>query len=1078
MNLRKILIVIIATVFTGLAGYGQMTSGSLSGTIKDKGAGVQGAVVEAVNPETNAKYRSTTAKNGFYNINNMVPGLYNVTITYGEEKHTLEGVLVKLNEGTDADHEFNPKTETNIIITGSGRKVQTKTGSSSTFGPRVINTTPNINRSLTTTTQLTPQAGGGNSFGGQDGRRNNVTIDGTNFNNNFGLRSDPLPGGSSQPISLDAIDEINVAISPFDVRQANFTGAGLSATTRKGSNTRSGSIYGFIRNNGLIGRSAVGQKTPIPVKSSAKIYGARFGGAIVKNKLFYFVSAEAEERSAPGIVWKATRTGVAPDANTSRAHADSLTKLSNHLRTKFGYETGKFEGIDNFLVNNWKVLARLDWQATEKHLISLRYNQYKNIDDQLLNGTSNPGAALPNNRWSQNALSFQNSNYGFENKLQSLAFEVKSNFSNKVSNQFIATYTKANDGRTSDSRPFPFIEIMNHNPTTAFAVSTDNIMSAGYELFTWKNNVENNTLNIVNNFTYNTGKHNLTGGLQYENIYVNNSFFRFGTSYYRFNSLDAFINDSTPTMFSYTFPSVPGKEAVELDFGQISFYAQDEIRVNSKLKLNLGVRFDRPLFQNNLTGNAAVDAFTFKDLDGKNLNFQSAKWPKERIYASPRIGFNWDMEGNKEKTLRGGAGVFTGRFPFVWFTNQPSNSYTTVRQFTATPNRDRSYLFNPQIDAYDAQIRALPNTTAITNLVYVDENFRMPQVFRFSLGYDQKLDKDWTVSLDGIINKDINNLLYYNANQAQPVGFSGGADNRPIYGSSSATRRINAGISDAMVFTNTKKGFGMIGTVQLAKRFSNNWDFSVAYTHTIGMDISGNPGATANSAWNVIPSVNGNNTLDLAPNDFTTTHRIVAYGSYKINWSKMFPTTISLVYTGFNQGRFSYTYSSDRNSDGIATNDLMYIPNNPSEITFVTNGSFTPQQQSDAFFAYIEQDKYLRKNKGRVAERNAAQFPFLSNLDMRILQDILPYSKNRKYGIQLSFEVENFTNMINSNWGVSKRTNVANARLLSVAGGATVNSNPTYRLNLVNGQLPTRTFVSNVTVANTWRANFGVRLNF
>jgi outer membrane receptor protein involved in Fe transport len=1088
MRLKKIVRLLTVLLVFPFALTAQVTTSTVSGTVKDeKGVALDGATVKVINTQNGLVKFAKTDKTGRFYIPNLDPGgPYTVTISFvGQTIPEKKEIYLQL--GNTEVLEFVGESNSNVLtaVVVAGSRVRTvKAGVSSNFNQRIINTIPNISRSITNIATLTPQAGGGNSFGGRDGRYNNTQIDGANFNNNFGLRSDPLPGGSSQPISLDAIDEISVNISPFDVRQANFTGAGLSATTRKGTNTLSGSAFYFWRDQGFIGRKAKGNDVTV-TNSSSKIAGIRIGGPIIKNKLFFFVTGEAEQRSTPGILWKPTKAGVTPDANTSRANYDSLAKLRNYLKTKYNYETGAFENFDNFEVKNYKVFGRIDWNITDKHSLSLRYNKYNNIDDQQLNNTTNPSSALPNNRFGPNSLSFQNSNYGFDNNLELFAAELKSNFNSRVSNQLLVTYTKANDGRTTKSSPFPFIDIMNGNPATPTTLSTDNIMSAGYELFTYKNNVENNTLNFNNNFTYNINKHTITAGIGYEKIYVNNSFYRFGTMYYRYNSLDAFVNDSTPTSIAYTFPSIPGKEAVELDFGQASIYAQDEWKINDNFKLSYGIRLDRPVFQNELLSNPAVDAILFKDLNGAPLNIKTGSWPKEKTYISPRVGFNWDIEGDKKKIFRGGVGLFTGRFPFVWFTNQPSNSYTVVKQVsltlantgaagTYTPG---NYKFNANPTNYEAQLRALPTNTAITNLAYVDPDFKMPQVLRVSMGLDQKLSDNWTLSLDAIYNKDVNQLLQYNANQAAPIGVMAGPDNRPVFGNSNATRRLNAGISDAMIFTNTSKGFGLVFTAQIARRFAKNWDFSFAYTHTEARDLSGNPGATANSAWNAIPSVTGNNALTMGFNDYATRHRIISYASYKLNWSKFTSTTFSLVYTGFTPGSFSYTVGGDINNDGVSNTDLMYVPNNPSEITFVTNGTFTPAQQSAAFFDYIEQDKYLSKRKGQYAERNGAKIPFFSNLDLRVLQDIY-VTKNKKRGLQFSMEIENFTNLINSYWGVTQRTALSNARLLTTATSGTTTAAPTYRLNLINGQLPTKTFDNNITASNTWRMNLGVRLNF
>ncbi len=1076
MRLKKIVRLMFALLLFPIAMMAQVTTSNITGVVTgSKNEGLVGANVKATNTSTGYTRMTITRADGRYDLTNLNPGgPYKVEVTFvGQTITTKENIYLQLGNTEQVDFLAEGATTQleGVVVTAVGSNRTLKTGTSTNFGERQITTVPNISRSISNLTTLTPQAGGGNSFGGRDGRYNNIQIDGASFNNNFGLSNNPLPGGAVSPISLDAIDEISVSVSPFDVRQANFTGAGISATTRRGTNKFTGSVYGYYRDEGFTGRKANGKDIPTLTKSSSKTYGAKIGGPIIKNKLFFFVNAEKVTVDQPGVNWKATRPGVATDANTSRTEAVDLDRVSNYLQTKYGYATGPYENLGNFLTENQKILGRLDWNISSKHSASLRYNYSKTDDDQLLNGSSAPNPRGASNRWSQNSMSYQNSNYANTNELTSYAFELKSNFSNKFSNQFLATYTQANDPkRSSKSAIFPFIDIQKGG---------DNYISAGYELFSFGNDVQNNTTTFNDNITYTSGKHIITAGAAYEKIYVKNYFIRYGTSYYRFSSVDDFLTNKAPNAFAITYPAPGRNPFVELDFGQASLYAQDEISVNNKLKLTVGLRGDRALFNNDLLPNSSIANLTFANLDGQPIKFDVSKWPKERTYLSPRVGVNFDVYGNKQLIIRGGAGIFTGRFPFVWFTNQPSNSGTSVVPFEAPAATLGNYLFNPDPYAYVSSIPSVPGTPPLpSSLAIVDPNFKMPQVARISAAIDQKLSKTWTLTLEGIYNKDINALLQYNANQKQPVGITAGANARPLFGNNSASRRINTGIAEAMVLTNTSKGGAGIITAQLSKRFSKNWDFSVAYTHTESFDISGNPGSQAASAWSLVQSVRGNNNLDLTYSDFGTPNRVVAYGSYKINYAKILSTTFSLVYTGYEQFRFSYRYSNDYNQDGLGTNDLIYIPKNPSEITFATNGAFTPQQQSDAFFAYVAQDKYLKGHQGQNAERNGAKLPWFSMLDLRILQDILPLQGKRNYGLQFSMEIENFTNLISSDWGVSRRTTYNNGAILAVASAPTATSPATYRMNLVNGKLPTRSFESNITAANTWRMNLGLRLNF
>ena len=1066
---------ILTAIFVLLTflGNAQVTTSRITGTVKDNSNNpLEGATIKVTNVPTGTIKVTTSRKEGRFDVPNLdAGGPYTVEVSYvGQTIKTKTDVYLQLGNTENLDFVAvgNLTDLQNVVVTTARTTRTIKNGTSSNFNQRIIATIPNISRNISNITTLTPQAGGGNSFGGRDGRYNNIQIDGANLNNNFGTSSGLLPGGAIQPISLDAIDEISINVSPFDVRQGNFTGAGISATTKRGTNTLQGSVYGFYRNQSYQGTKAVGQKIPALVKSTSKIVGARIGGAIIKNKLFFFVSAEQEDRDAPGIVWKATRPGTTADANTSRTFATDLDAVSNFLRTNYGYETGPYENLGNFQTANKKILGRLDWNINSKHTASFKYNYSKTDDDQLLNGTSAPNPRSASNRWSQNSMSYENSNYANTNQLSTYAFELKSNFNSKLSNQLIATYTNANDPkRSSGSSIFPFIDIKKGG---------DSYISAGYELFSFGNNVQNNTLTINENVTYSTGKHVFTAGVSYEKIYVKNQFLRYGTSYYRYDSLNQFLNNMAPSAFALTYPYTGQKPFVELDFAQFSLYGQDEIQVTDRFKLTAGLRIDRPVFVNSLTANASVSALTFGDLDGKPLKLDVGGWPKERYYFSPRLGFNWDVEGDKSIILRGGLGVFTGRFPFVWFTNQPSNSgviQNTVELTTGLAN----YRFDADPNKYLGNFPSAPGLVAPGSIAVVDKNFKMPQVFRVSAAVDKKLANDWTLTIEGIYNKDINALLQYNANQRAPVGVTTGADGRPLFGNTNALRRYNVGTAEAMVLTNTKKGGAGIVTVQVSKRFNKNWDFSVAYTHTESFDLSGNPGSQASSAWSNIPSVRGNNNLDLAYSDFGTPNRLLAYATYKVSWAKYLVTSFSLVYTGYEQGRFGYRYSNDYNQDGI-TSDLIYVPKNASEITFVQNGAFTPQQQSDAFFAFVAQDKYLSKKQGQTVDRNGAKFPWFSNLDLRILQDILPLTKHRNYGLQISLDVENFTNMLNNDWGVSKRLTYNNGAILQTVAAPTATTAATYRMQLVSGALPVSTFTSNVTAFDTYRMNLGLRLTF
>jgi outer membrane receptor protein involved in Fe transport len=1099
MFIKRILLIVIAAFSLPILASAQVTTGTITGTVKDaNNAGLEGATVKVTNLPTGTVVFTKTRKGGKFDVLNLpAGGPYKIEVTFvGKAIDPREDVFVQLGNEERVDFLVkDANTElTTVTVTGS-RGVRTlKSGTSSNFGQRIINNIPNIGRSITNITTLTPQAGGGNSFGGRDGRYNNITIDGANFNNNFGLSNAPLPGGALQPISLDAIDEISVAISPYDAKLGNFTGANISAVTRKGTNQFHGSVYAFRRDEGLLGRKTNGIKVPTVQSSSSVLYGGRIGGPIIKNKLFFFVNGEYEKRDAPGIVWKASRPGVTPDGNTSRVLANDLDSLSNILKTRYNYTTGPYENLGNFLTKGYRILGRLDWNIVQGHTLTLRYNYSKGDDDQLLNGNSAPNPRSSSNRWSNNSMSYENSNYRNSTEVTSYTAELRSNFGNNMSNQLLFTYTtKVDPERSTTSDIFPFVDVQDG------AATRDNYISFGYELFSRNNKVDEKNLTINDNFTYNVGKHSISAGGEFQKIKVANSFQRYATSYYRFSNLTDFYNNNAPNAVGFTYPYA-GKTAIaDLDFGQLAFYLQDEVKVNDRFKLTYGLRVDKPLFLNDLSANPAITALNFRDLNDQQLNIDVSKWPKSRFLINPRIGFNWDVQGNRDLVIRGGAGMFSGRFPFVWFTNMPTNSgviQNTVELVGAAipaTLRFGAYYNNPDklLTDFPTQFPSAPGTSSPGSIASVEQNFKMPQVFRASIGADKKLSDNMTISFEAIYNKDINALFQYNANQKAFNGNWNGADKRPAIltaagavSTATTDRRFNNAISEAMVLTNTKRGSAFVFTTQLARKFAKNWEASIAYTFTHAMDVTGNPGAQAASAWSNNNGITGQNNLPLTVSEFATPHRFVGFLTWRKEYFKHLGTTIALVYTGFNQGRYNYRYSNDANGDGNSS-DLIYVPKDASEIIFVTNSgtfagtpfSYTAQQQSDAFFAYASQDKYLSKRAGQYVERNGALLPFIHNIDFRLLQDIFTNIGRSRHSLQLSVEVENFGNMINSDWGVSKRTTYSNGAILAFAG-LNAAGVPTFRMNAVNGKLPTNSFESLNSVSTTWRANLGLRYSF
>jgi len=1065
--LKRFFTLLLFALASGQFVTAQVTTSSMSGVVKAGDAEpLVGATVSATHLPTGTVYRALSRTGGRYDIQNMNPGgPYTVTITYvgyGQSQNTNINLNLGEEYRLDANLTATGNELESVVVTANTNRAL-KSGASTNISNRQITTLPTISRSINDFTRLTPQSGNGSSFNGRDARFNNITIDGANFNNNFGLSGNNLPGGDAQPISLDAIDVISVNISPYDVKQGNFTGAGISAITRSGTNTFTGSAYGFYRNQNFNGKKVGDVKLGALEESSTKIIGARLGGPIIKNKLFFFVNGEYENRSYPGLNWKAKRGAGDTAGNFTRVLATDLDAVSDYVSKQYGYETGSYENLGNFASKNVKGLGRIDWNINDNHRLALRYNYVKSTNDQTTNGTSAPNPRASSNRWSKDAMAYSNANYGFEDLVSSWTLDLKSKVSNRANNQFLATYTNIETNRTSGSSPFPFVDILEGG---------NSYISLGYELFSYKNEVKNKVITISDNFSYNVGKHNLTAGGAYDHMYFGNSFLRYGTSYYRFNSLNDFLTNQAPSAFALTYGYNGTEPIAELKFGQLALYAQDEVQITERFKLLAGVRVDKPIYLEQPPANAAIGQKTFADLNGNPYKFDVGSWPESQWLWSPRVGFNYDVEGNRNIVVRGGTGIFTGRLPFVWYTNQPTNSYGLQATVEVVGADAANYPFSPDPNKYASQFPQSASTLPSgASLAIVDKDFAFPQVWRSSLAFDKRLPWNLLLTMEAIYTKDINAIFQYNANMPAPnSAFASGPDLRPRY-SSSAARSVDASVREAMVLSNTDRGGGFSYTAQLSKNFSKGFYGQIAYSYNLTQDLSGNPGSQAASAWSNLNSVRGNNNLDLAVSQFSIPHRVLAAFSYRFEYAKSLATTISMFYEGTNQGRFTYRYSNDMNNDGLS-NDLMYIPKDRTEAGILIPNAV----EADAFWNYVQQDKYLKKNAGHYAESNGALLPWVNSVDLKVLQDFSFQAAGKKHTLQASLDMLNFGNFLNSNWGNRNRTTISNGGLLrysTTAGGI-----PQYTLNKVNGAYPLTTFEPSIGVTSTWGMQLGLRYIF
>ncbi|MGI4803403.1 MAG: carboxypeptidase regulatory-like domain-containing protein, partial [Janthinobacterium lividum] len=982
--------------------FAQVTTSSFSGIIKDaKGVTLPGASIRAVHTPSGTTYSTTSNENGRFTLPNVrIGGPYTVAVTYiGFETQNYTNIDLKLGEPfiLNATLSETGTALKEIVVTGKKEINVARAGESTNINSRMLTTLPTITRSITDFTRLSPLANG-NSFAGRDSRFNNTQIDGASLNNSFGLSTDPLPGGGAQPISIEAFDEISVNIAPVDVRQSGFTGAGIFAVTKSGTNTFHGSAYGYYKNqsfNGTnIGDNYIGNNV---AKSSTKTYGFTLGGPIIKNKLFFFVNYENNQATSPGIAYS-PRGGSGAGTVSATPVAD-LQAVSAYLASKYGYNTGGYDNFPAFAPKSHNILAKVDWNINEKNKLTLKYSDLEATTDNQINATSIPNSqsfsvtgkagtitSLPNARYSLQSIAFQNSNYGFINPVKTYTAELNSSISNKMSNQVLFAVTRTDSKRTSPGGDtFPTIDIFNG--------AGNNYITAGNDPYTLNNDVINNTTTITDNFTYYAGKHTITAGGTYQYQYVGNQFMQGAAGYYAYSSLNDFLTNSAPAYFAYTYSLEPGVSApysASLKIGTVGLYAQDEYSVNDNFKVTYGLRADKPIYLEAPEENPQVAALQLPDKNGNTTSYSTGKWPKSTFLFSPRAGFRWNAQSDNSLVIRGGAGVFTGTIPYVYLTNMPTNSgmYQISQSLTTAAQlanvklvRDPSTIASQ----YPANFSTTAGTAISSGTVVVDPNYKFPQVFRGNLAVEKSIGNGYTLTLEALITKDINATRYINVNLKSATGLTSEGDlsrERYIGINTSTTTAVSAALpanTDRLIYptfgniyllTNTSKGYSESYSAQISKRYANGFYGSLAYAYTIAKDVNANTGSTAASTYQGNPNVGTSNEAELANSGFFTPHRVVANAAYTFNYLKHGATTIGLYYQGSLSNPFSYVVNGDLNGDSNNASDLMYIPKNVNDITFmqttaVVNGvtyTYTPAQQAAALEQFINNSPYLKKH--------------------------------------------------------------------------------------------------------------------
>ncbi len=1103
-TIKSLLLSFAAMLFV-ISASAQVTTSSLNGKVTDStGEALPGAAVVAVHTPSGTQYHSIVNAEGRYFINGMrAGGPYTVEIScLGYQTVTFTDVTLQLAESYQLDAYLNDDkemlSEAVVVSTAASKFAVEKTGAATNINNSQITALPTVSRSITDVTRLSPYGGNGMSFAGSDGRTGNFTVDGANFNNNFGL-SENLPGGGS-PISLDAIEEVQVVISPYDVRQTNFIGGGVNAITKSGTNTFRGTAYVYHRNENMRGDTVDGETVSGARDTDRNTtYGFTLGGPIVKNKLFFFVNFESQKTPTVANYWRGSEDGIGnSNAYLSRTTLSDLQKVSDFVKEKYGYDTGSYTDFPAD-ESNRKLLARIDWNISDKHHLALRYNYTLNKAWNAPNSSSmDGGSRSAYGRTSLYAMSFANSMYSLDNLVNTWSLDLNSRLNDKLSNQFLATYSQLDDTRGTNSSDFPFIDIMDSGKMspdgTTAADGSNTYMALGYELFTWNNGVHNNVLSIKDDLTYNYGNHKIVGGISYEYQMADNSYMRNGTGYYRYNSVDDFLNGAAPAIVCLTY-GYNGEEnpAARVRFNKLGVYAQDDWSATDRLKLTYGLRIDGLFFDNSdlMTNQAIYDL----DYDGRHID--TGKWPDSSVTFSPRVGFTWDVLGDKSLKLRGGTGLFSGRLPLVFFTNMPTNSgmvqyqaklnatganggtRTDMSQFAGNI-LTRNELKNKLISMGYPDTISPEQGTAPSEISAVDPNFKMPQVWKTSLAFDYAFPTSFpfSVTAEGIFNKTINGVCLRDWSIKGTEGFArfNGADNRAIYQNYKLTYTkadgTTANMPNAYVLENTSKGYGYSANVTVNMRPVEGLSLMAAYTHTVSKELTGMPGSNASSVLNYMATVNGPNDPGLHNSEYVTPDRVVASLTHDDKSGNHF----SFIYEAWRGGyNYSYMTVNDINGDGY-NYDSIYIPTDAQ----VANNEFrfVSEDDRDRFMAFVHNDSYLSKHQGEYAEAYSVYSPWVHRLDFSYKHDFKVNVAGSTNTLQLSFDIKNLLNLFNSNWGVSKYMNSAlgSGRILKYEG-VDADGYATFSTAAAYGA-DTQTFVPYHAIGQCWYASIGIKYMF
>lgn len=1043
----------------------QVTTSAISGKVLDETkAPVIGATVVAVHEPSGTLYGAVTNVDGRYTIQGMrTGGPYKIEISYvGYNKTTYTGISLELGNTLSLNAEMKPSSELldEVVVVADAKA---NAGAAHNFSTQKIENTPTVDRNVYDIVKNMPMAmtskNGGITFAGSNNRYNSFQIDGTVSNDVFGLSASGTNGGQTgaNPISMDAIQEIQVVVAPFDVRQSGFTGGGINAITKQGTNTTHGSAYTYFNNQNMYGKySAVRdyEKSPL-TQQYTRTYGGTLGGAIVKDKLFYFVSAEAKKESYPSSVYPGyTDSYITNDV--AKQIADQYYKL-----------TGIQEGYGQPDIENksFGLLARIDWNINQNHKLALRYQHNNSYDDNYSLGST--------------TYTFNNSGYRMNNKTNSIVAELNSHLGQSLYNELRASASFIRDHRNVGYQG-PNVQIKN---VTGADGKTGVTVNIGTEYSSGANYLDQDIYTVEDNLSWYLGNHTLTFGTHNEIYRMKNLFIQAANGSWSYNSLDLFLQDK-PFQYSYKYtdPELTGGDtrwAPAMKSGQFGFYAQDKWDVNTNFNLTYGLRIDIPVIFNNPTENPTFNEYAAQ----QGFNVRVGENPSAKVLFSPRVGFRWYTNDSHNTLLRGGVGIFTGRVPFVWLSNAFNNTGMESKGTTLGNKDNQSNWLNdaPALGQYANDPMGAANsqtgTSAKPDIVTVSKDFKYPQVFRANLAWEQKLPGDVKMTLEGVYSKTMNNVFFENlaaVNTGEKVYAIPGVE------ASAAPKYSNTKSNYYSIINlkNTNKGYTYALSALLEKHFNFGLDLSASYTFGHAKSVNDGTSSVAYSNWKYNYSVDTNSPNELGFSKFDIPHRVMVQASYSSPkyWNGWTSTTISVIYNGFSGSRYSLTLNdkSDFNGDGYAGNSLLYIPTNDelNKMTFVDvtdksgNVTMSAEQSRQAFKQWIENDSYAKNHRGQYAERNSNLSNWEHEIDLHLAQTI--YNVQGVGKLEFTFDIINFANMLNKKWGASYESayNLSPLTLQSFAKDGT----PQYTYNKAE--------IKKSDISSRWHCQVGVRLTF